>query len=302
MLTALVSLSFAIPDEARGAAVGQWTIEAVEGAGSVRVTRKGKAYQGPEGSTLQPGDIVETGAGASTRIVDQGGTEVVIGRSSRYEVLAPKQGAQWGQLSLGHVRAKVQKAANASQSKIKFAIRTKSSIMGVRGTDFTVDVAKGGEAILHTLEGRVDAAKDEKSLLGGKGIPVPAGEMLRAALSGPLAQPVKFNREDFVGQLRGLQPEAGQLLQKNVKPPAELQKIRRPDLPPMPAALQNGIVPPPGGAIPGHPPVPVPGAPPQSLPGAQPGALPPKPPIPFQPPPKPMPPPQPPPMPGTTGL
>lgn len=290
---ALATGVLAQPAWSKATTAGHWTVESVEGAGSVQVLRKGKSYQGPEGSVLQPGDTVKTGPSVSTRVVDTAGNEVVIGRNSSFQVRPLQQGTQVGQLDAGYLRAKVQKASQGSKSKIKFAIKTKSSILGVRGTEFTVDVPKEGEAVVHTLEGRVDAAKDEKSLFAGKGIPVAAGEMIQTALGAPLPAPIKFNREEFLANLKGVQPEAGQLLQKAVRPPLELQKIQRPNLPPMPA----GAIPPvslPKAPLPTAP-LPAAGPAAQPLPGVGPGGLPNKPPGPPQmPPPQAPPPPKPP--------
>lgn len=98
------------------------------------------------GKVLSAGDVVETKAGATAKILLSDRSVVDIGPSSRFELtqVTPSEGADL-KLEWGSVRASIQKKI---EKGAKFRIRTKSSVLSARGTEFVVnsrpDAKSGG--------------------------------------------------------------------------------------------------------------------------------------------------------------
>ena len=123
---------------------------------------------------------------------------------------------------------------------MKFLVRTKAAVMGVRGTDFAVNTdADGAAAEVHTLEGQVDVAKDDKSLFSGKGMAVKADQFVKAN-RGAISVPKAFDRAGFLNALKGRQPDLPDLASMTPNPAAELEKLKGqiPAAPQLPKAPQ----------------------------------------------------------------
>ncbi len=104
------------------------------------------------GGTLQPGDTVETQAGARVEIALPGGSVLRLGESSRL-TLSPaiSEQAFSAKLFFGNLWTKVHKLL-AGES---YAIETQNGVAGVRGTEFRVEVADAQPDLLRVYEGAV---------------------------------------------------------------------------------------------------------------------------------------------------
>jgi ferric-dicitrate binding protein FerR (iron transport regulator) len=104
------------------------------------------------GATLQPGDTVETQAGARVEIALPGGSLLRLGEGSRL-TLSPgiTEQAFSARLFFGNLWTKVHKLL-AGES---YAIETQNGVAGVRGTEFRVEVAEAQPDLLRVYEGAV---------------------------------------------------------------------------------------------------------------------------------------------------
>ncbi len=243
---------------------GQKTwIESIEGNASqiaLDQAKPQKRIKALVGQKLNEGDKLSTGNASSARVLQEDGTQVVIGRSSSYTVRGPLQGAPSGELHFGEVRAKVEKLTQSAPGKLRFALKTRSMVLGVRGTEFVASSDAQGKSEVRTLEGKLEAAKDVSTLTSGKGVPVAADQVLSALPGGKLGVPQAFDRQKFLADLQARQPDASAVLQKAPKFP-EAQRLAPPSTVPVPKPPTQSVIPP--GTL---PPPPMPG---QGPPGAQ---------------------------------
>jgi hypothetical protein len=123
------------------------------------VTVNGAAFSGDK--RLQPGDkipegtLIRTEAASGVKLLLPDRSIMDIGPNSKLRVeKANKEHEISAMLELGSVRSSVQKKTNP---KAKFTIRTKASVLAVRGTEFVVNVDDvGGEL------------KEQVSVMGGE--------------------------------------------------------------------------------------------------------------------------------------
>lgn len=145
-------------------------IARVEGPVSV-LTHPGAQESGPEGTlvkyqgtlflahgakageTVKIGDVVKTTAGGRARIVFENGDSIQVAEGTSYRVI--EQGVR---LYDGKLRAIIQRGGPRS----KMVLRTRSAIMGVRGTDFVVEEKQSQGARLTVLRGKVEVAPQVK--------------------------------------------------------------------------------------------------------------------------------------------
>jgi hypothetical protein len=152
------------------------------------------------GEEIFGGERIKTGKEATATILYADGSKVVIKPESEFQVEENVKGTQWNRLRSGQVRGVIQKTEGSSEgsapARPRFLIRSKTAVMGVRGTDFVMALGKG-MASVHTLEGAVEVAKTEAAVLGGQGTAVGAGQMVEATSSG-ITAPKPFNTEQFL--------------------------------------------------------------------------------------------------------
>jgi hypothetical protein len=229
---ALVLLAAALipPPSARADTPTNPVIESISGADTVTIiTERGKLEVGV-GAPVRAGQWIKTGDRSAIRLLYPDGTTVVVGRATEYEVLAPSaRAAEGAVLHEGYVRASVKQPAQRRDGapKVRFLIRARSAVMGVRGTEFVAQSVPGSEVtVLHTLTGAVDIARNERQLLAGKGVPVKANFFSQAA-AGAIEPPRAFNPGEFLRQTGALQPEATQLARQPLQSRAQVEQLRR---------------------------------------------------------------------------
>ncbi|PYT84712.1 MAG: hypothetical protein DMG40_00860 [Acidobacteria bacterium] len=139
--TASVNAPFA------GATVSEWK-------GTIHLTLPGQSPSAPtQGETLPPGTVLETGGGQLLlQLVD--GSQVLVRAHTRLTVQQPTPTDRgYFQLLLGRIRATITKRTGGAPP---FELGTPSAVIGVRGTQFEVEVNKHQETIVDVFEGTVE--------------------------------------------------------------------------------------------------------------------------------------------------
>jgi len=114
--------------------------------GSVQIQRGSEKLPAPVGASLQANDVIVTGADGSAGVTFTDNSLVSVGPNSVFAIdkysfdSTTHQGEFEGNLKQGRLAAISGKMVKQSPESMK--IRTPSAIMGVRGTEFVVEVAE----------------------------------------------------------------------------------------------------------------------------------------------------------------
>jgi len=114
--------------------------------GSVQIQRGSEKLPAPVGAAIQPSDVIVTGADGSAGVTFSDNSLVSVGPNSVFAIdkysfdSTTHQGEFLGNLHHGRLAAISGKMVKQSPESMK--IRTPSAIMGVRGTEFVVEVAQ----------------------------------------------------------------------------------------------------------------------------------------------------------------
>jgi len=138
VLSIAFAAGFAVTAEA--ADIGQIKVA----KGQVSIVRSGQTLPGETGARLQPADVLKTGADGSVGVTMSDNSLLSVGPNS---VLALDKYEFDSTTSQGQFDASLQKGSLAvisgriaKQSPDAMKVRTPSSILGVRGTEFVVSV------------------------------------------------------------------------------------------------------------------------------------------------------------------
>jgi hypothetical protein len=183
----------------------------IDGGASVIVVNGKERREAKGGDALKRGDRIETGEKITATVLSPEGSVLVVGRKTEVEVQSAPEAVSAVELRSGTLRGiagKVPKYEKGTQpKKFRILIRSRAAVMGVRGTDFVMAAdAAAGQAQVNTLEGVVEVAKDEATLVTQGGTPVPGGQMVSATPGGGLSAPAPFDRAQFAEQMRASQP------------------------------------------------------------------------------------------------
>lgn len=172
-------------------------IEAIDGDRIVIIITPGASNRvGERGTEIRFGDRIKTGPRATVRVRYPDGSRLLVGRSTEMEIQENRGGSQYNQLYAGEVRGLIRKVKEPRASP-KFIIRSRAAVMGVRGTDFVMNLDDAApKADFHTLEGVVEVAGDEPTLMNGKGTLVSENQTV-VAVSGAVSPVQTFSRKDF---------------------------------------------------------------------------------------------------------
>ena len=114
--------------------------------GSVQIQRGAEKLPAPVGAAIQPNDVIVTGADGSAGLTFIDNSLVSVGPNSVFAIdkysfdTTTHQGEFQGNLRQGRLAAISGKMVKQTPESMK--IRTPSAIMGVRGTEFVVEVAQ----------------------------------------------------------------------------------------------------------------------------------------------------------------
>jgi hypothetical protein len=136
----IVAAAFALSLPAFAADVGLVKVS----KGSVQIERNGAKMAAPVGAAVQASDVIMTGADGSAGITFTDNSLVSVGPNSVFAIdkysfdSTTHAGEFEGNLRKGRLAAISGKMVKQSPESMK--IRTPSAIMGVRGTEFVVQV------------------------------------------------------------------------------------------------------------------------------------------------------------------
>lgn len=114
--------------------------------GSVQIQRGSEKLPATVGAAIEPNDVIVTGADGSAGVTFIDNSLVSVGPNSVFAIdkysfdTTTHQGEFQGNLRQGRLAAISGKMVKQSPESMK--IRTPSAIMGVRGTEFVVEVAQ----------------------------------------------------------------------------------------------------------------------------------------------------------------
>ena len=114
--------------------------------GSVQIQRGSEKLPAPVGAAIQANDVIVTGADGSAGVTFIDNSLVSVGPNSVFAIdkysfdTTTHQGEFQGNLRQGRLAAISGKMVKQTPESMK--IRTPSAIMGVRGTEFVVEVAQ----------------------------------------------------------------------------------------------------------------------------------------------------------------
>lgn len=236
-ILALVAYA-ADPEPAPETANLETKIGSIDGAKDVTVESAAGKRQAEKGEVLAPGDQVVTDKKTTISILSPEGSVLVVGRESKVEVQSSKEAPQAIAVHEGTIRGivgKLSKLKTQKNYKLRMLIRTKSAVMGVRGTDFVISTdATAATTDLHTLEGTVEVAKTEPVLLEKGGTMVEGGSAIQATPE-KISAPEVFDQAKYSAELAKTQP---QLEVPAAQPkPAEPEPAPSPETSPSPEPL-----------------------------------------------------------------
>lgn len=191
-------------------------IQSVEGAKTVLLQDGISLREVTVGDVVDAGERIRTDAKTKVNLIYPDGSKVVIFPGTDFEIQKTgKDRVVQSELKSGTVQGVIAKApggapdpaaatsvsSNPPKKPIKFVIRTKTAVMGVRGTDFVAAYnALSNLAQFNTLEGAVEVATQPAQLMGGQGVAVGTGQFVQAAEQG-LSTVQPFNTTGFLGNL-----------------------------------------------------------------------------------------------------
>jgi len=159
---------------------------------------------------LYVGDHVVTNAKTEAQLGYPDGSKALVGRNSEVIISSPASATPDLDLRAGEIRALITKGKG---KKYRLRIRTRSAVMGVRGTDVVV-ATKGDETQVHTVSGEVDVAKSSADLDKGKGVKIPAGKFSVARLGKAISPPKSFNVKGYLNKLNKRNPGLDKMMSK----------------------------------------------------------------------------------------
>jgi hypothetical protein len=145
LVTGSFFLSPLWPTPARAGDAGQVKVS----KGAVRIERGGQRLPGPVGAKVQPGDVVMTGPDGSVGILFADASLLSAGPNSVLAIdkflfdSTTNQGAFETSLRKGTLSAVSGKIAKQSHDAMK--VRTPTTVLGVRGTEFVVRASGPGD-------------------------------------------------------------------------------------------------------------------------------------------------------------
>ncbi len=143
------------------------------------------------GEALDFGESLETGSEVSSKILFYEGSQVLMGKGT--EIVIERPGSEFTEsptvpaieVKKGETRILVE-GEPQKKSVYRFLTRTKSAVLGVRGTDYIVSVSND-QATVHTVSGVVDVAADYSGLKSHKVTEIQSGHVVWAHAGRPFA-------------------------------------------------------------------------------------------------------------------
>lgn len=178
------------------------------------------------GQVLNPGNRLQT-RDSSARIVYPDGSLVTLGKNSEVEIKnseedsGTKKPISISFLKTGFIHARIHHQDGDSPH---FYIETRTAVVGVRGTEFTLSSSESEEAKIHVLEGKVAFAVDH-SKIETAAQNVSTGQLANSK-AGAITPPEVFNLAEYRKTLSVSHPEVHKLIYNKIKNHAEATQTR----------------------------------------------------------------------------
>lgn len=171
---------------------------------------------------LLPGDWIKTGADSRLKLhydFEKGGEDIILGSGTVVNIVSSEDGSQVPKLMRGdmyvvnnivtekiantvlNAEDKITKEANQlfGRYKAKFQIRTPIAVIGVRGTEFIINVDEFDNTVVKVKNGVVDLTGN---LINGT-IILTAGTKGIVKVTGEILGPMKMDEKQFDGRNQG---------------------------------------------------------------------------------------------------
>ena len=195
-------------DGADEGANGGPVLESLDGAPSLQIhAADGTLRNESAGGSLRLGDWWDMPVKAAARVMVRQGVQALIAGGSRVE-MREEPGESGGEavptvlLGRGDVRALVDPDPGR---RLRFLIRTKTAVMGVRGTDFLVEV-EPDRALVHTFKGTVDVGRDTAEVREHRAVAIPANRFTIAHAGRAADAPKSFKAPYYLTRFHQKHP------------------------------------------------------------------------------------------------
>lgn len=131
-------------------------------------------------SLLGPGEEIRTGVDGYAEVMFSDGSRVNLDAGSAFKLAGESKDTSNYELSLGRIKAQIERL-----DQRRYAVRTPTAIVGVRGTEFLLETSPDGGSSLTVLHGEVAFG----AVGGDGGIAVRQGERATLAPDGTLRGP-----------------------------------------------------------------------------------------------------------------
>jgi len=164
-------------------------------SGSASIEHLAKLSPAMLGMPLESNDVVSTNENSKVQITFNDSTVITVGKKSRFSIdeylFDNKDGsrAKFNVLS-GTIRVMSGKIGQVAPEK--FTVKTKTATIGIRGTNFTVDMESNGLLSIFCLQGAVDVSDHNNNQAT-----VPAGSYLPFSAEGIMGTLREFVTEDL---------------------------------------------------------------------------------------------------------
>jgi hypothetical protein len=215
-------------------------LASLEDAGAIGVRgADGKARTVRVGDGLQLGDSFQTGEKASARVAFEQGVQLLLPpgtlvRLGEEDVVGPGGGMNVPRVEVekGELRVMVETSTKpaaeaeteAAKRPLKFLVRTKAAVLGVRGTDFVVSVADDHTNV-RMVSGTVELATEPRAIGMGQTVKIGQFEGAEAVAGRPLPQPEHVDIGTFLREFHDRNPRLEELWNAAVRD-AKTQALR----------------------------------------------------------------------------
>ncbi len=153
------------------------------------------------GQPIAFGNRVVTGEKSLAVLVYSDGSKIHIGPTSMFEVKEKRETTEMGELHKGTIRSVIVKGQGTEKRPPRFLVRSRSVAIGVRGTDFVIELNQNRtRSEVHTLEGVVEAALTDNEIFDRRGVLVGENQFIIVddnSISGPKS----FDRDQYLRRL-----------------------------------------------------------------------------------------------------
>lgn len=137
------------------------------------------------GTVLAVGDRLKTDEKSEAELESSDGSKLTVVEKSEVVIAFDEHAMQTIDLRSGKIVGNAVKKPADSNKTYRFLIKTKTGVMGVRGTQFVVEASEDGKrSNFYVLNGVVDVARTMGDLLTNNFVVVKAGELVEIAAEG----------------------------------------------------------------------------------------------------------------------